>query len=82
MDQKRWNTVVTVQIGRVGKLRAISSTEEAAEFLQTRWPVDGGQAHTHARIACLAVLDGHATTEQARDAFIAAAEEAGILVRA
>jgi hypothetical protein len=62
-------------------MRVIASTLEAAEFLLLRWPNEGGQAHLHARIACIAVLDGRASPEQAREAFVAAAQEAGILVK-
>jgi hypothetical protein len=82
MDPKRWNAPVTVETRKVGKMRVIASTEEAARFLLTEWPVDEtGPAHLLARIACIAVLDGEKPPEHAREAFVAAAVEAGIFVR-
>jgi hypothetical protein len=65
---------------RGARIRNVTSTREAAELLLTRWPVDGGQKHLAARKACLAVLQGQREAIEARKAFAAAAEEAGILV--
>lgn len=81
MDPKRWNKPVTVETGKLGKLRAIASTVDAARFLLEDWPEVAGPAHLKARVACLAVLDGTEETEHAREAFIAAAVEADILVK-
>jgi len=81
MDPKRWTKTVTVFTGKPGKMRVIASTVEAAEFLLERWPVEPGPNHLLARVACLAVLEGEYPPEHARAAFIAAADEAGILVR-
>ncbi|WP_097142179.1 DUF982 domain-containing protein [Rhizobium subbaraonis] len=82
MDPKRWNKAVEVETERLGRIRDITSTEEAARFLLERWPVEPGPAHLKARIACLSVLEGKRQPDHAREAFVAAAEEAGILVRA
>ncbi len=81
MDAKLWNKPVEVELGRIGHFRAITSTREAAECLLTRWPESAGPAHAAARRACLAVLEGKAEPEVARQAFIDAAEESGIFVR-
>ena len=81
MDPKPWTKPVTVETAKLGKLRVIASTADAARFLLEQWPVDHGPLHLDAREACLAVLDGEKPAEFARDAFVAAAEEAGILVK-
>ena len=82
MDPKRWTKPVTVETAKLGKHRVISSTEEAARFLLTEWPVDEtGPAHLDARFACIDVLDGLQPPEHAREAFVAAAVEADILVK-
>lgn len=82
MDQKRWTAPVTVFTGKPGKMRLIASTADAGEFLLLRWPKEPGPAHLAAREACLAVLDGEQPPGFAREAFVAAAVEADILVKA
>jgi hypothetical protein len=61
--------------------RTITSVEEAAEWLLERWPLEaqGRRAHLAARTACRAALEGAGTVEAARESFIRAAREAGIL---
>lgn len=81
MDPKRWNAPVTVFTGKPGKMRVVASTVEAAEFLLERWPVEPGPLHMRARVACLEVLEGKMPPDHARAAFVAAAHEAGILVK-
>lgn len=81
MDPKRWTKTVTVETAKVGKHRVIASTEEAARFLLEQWPVQPEPRHLLARVACIAVLGGEMPPDHARDAFVAAAEEAGILVK-
>lgn len=81
MDMKLWDKPVEIELGRIGHCRVVTSTREAAECLMTRWPEAGGPAQAAARRACLEVLEGNAPPEVARQAFIDAAEEAGIFVR-
>lgn len=81
MDDKRWSKGVELEIHGPGKYRNVLSTREAAELLLMNWPVEGGEAHLLARRACLAVLEGEEQPEVARQAFIKAAEEAGIFIR-
>lgn len=71
---------VTIEIDRAGELRNVSSVTEAAEVLMMQWPRHKGKALAAARQACLDALEGKETVENARAAFIAAAEEARILV--
>ena len=66
-----------------GRFRNINSVAEAAEMLLFQWPEAGrGPAYAAATRACLNALEGKATTEVARRAFMIAAQEAGIFVRA
>lgn len=82
MDAKRWDKPVTVETEKVGMLRSIASTMEAAEFLLLHWPLDWtGPAHVRARHACIQVLGGKSPPEHAREAFINACEEAEIFIQ-
>ncbi|KAB1087875.1 DUF982 domain-containing protein [Neorhizobium galegae] len=77
-----WSEPVEIELGSIGSYRVISDTEQAAEALLFRWPVDKGKAFTSAKRVCLAVLEGeNETFEDARNAFLAAAEEADVSVR-
>jgi hypothetical protein len=66
----------------LGKSRAISDVERAAEWLMQRWPpaFRDTEANAAARLACLEAWEDRLPAEYARAAFKAAAEEAGILV--
>lgn len=75
-------SVVTVETTRLGELRKITSVTQAAAFLLSEWPGQRGRLHGLARHACLEALEGTITGEMARTAFINAAKEAGIYVRA
>lgn len=72
---------ITVESVQPGKLREISSLADAASFLLSEWPNDYlGPAHSLARLACAAALDGHQSASSARKAFIDAAQDADIHV--
>ena len=65
-----------------GRFRNIHNVRAAAEMLLFEWPEQGrGLAYAAATRACLNALEGKATTEVARRAFMIAAQEAGIFVR-
>ena len=75
---------VRVALGKAGNVaHAVTSPERAAEILLLEWPVEPGSRHLAARKAVLAALqsarDAKAASD-ARAAFEAAAEEAGILM--
>lgn len=72
---------VTVATEYVGHYRNITSVEEAGEFMLYGWPTEKGQLHLKARSACLDVMIKALDVKEARDAFIAAAKEAGIYIR-
>lgn len=82
MATERWEQSVRVHAGRAGAtLCAVNSTERAAEILLYKWPVKPGPKNLKAQRLCLRCLEGKCSPEQARAAFIAAAEEADILAR-
>ncbi|TIP54550.1 MAG: DUF982 domain-containing protein, partial [Mesorhizobium sp.] len=80
LDTKRWKSYVRVELGGRDKRINIPSTRAAAECLLRSWPTDWGPRHKQAREACIAVLKGEQPPEFARQAFVEAAREAGILV--
>ncbi|MDQ0996853.1 hypothetical protein QFZ34_002035 [Phyllobacterium ifriqiyense] len=72
---------VTVETKRIGRYRVIASVEEASEYLVYDWPVEKGKLQLDARIACLDCLEGAVSTDAAREAFVAAAKDAGLYVK-
>ena len=63
------------------KPQDIGSVNDAVEFLLKQWPVDNrGPAYMRARIACKGALDENSLGAEAREAFVNAATQAGILV--
>ena len=82
-DDPRPFVGVTIETHVVGRMRTVTSVGEAAEVLLHDWPEAGrGEAYRGALHACYEALEGELDVEDARDAFIAAAQEAGIFVRA
>ena len=81
MNRGYWNRPVTLETMTLGMYRTISSTAEAARVLLDDWPVDEGAAWSVAQQKCLAALEGGIDHEEARQAFLLAAEEAGVFVR-
>jgi len=81
MKRGYWNRPVTFETMTLGMYRTISSTAEAARVLLEDWPVDEGSAWDTAQRKCLAALEGGIDHEEARQAFLKAAEEAGVFVR-
>ena len=58
---------------------AVETVAQARDVLIERWPGERGPRHRDALDACLKVLDGHRSTEDAQTAFLAAAKEAKLL---
>jgi hypothetical protein len=81
MQRQWWDKTVTVQTGKLGQALTINSTERAAEFLMLESPAEPeGEAYSAAKIALVDAYEGRISIDAARDAFIAAAREAGIFV--
>jgi penicillin V acylase-like amidase (Ntn superfamily) len=61
--------------------RTLNAVEDVALFLLHQWPERhrGKKKHIKAQMAVLAALEGKNTVEEARAAFIAAAEQAKVL---
>ncbi|WP_411033864.1 DUF982 domain-containing protein [Shinella sp. BYT-45] len=81
MDNGRWEEPITFETQRLGQYRTIVGAAEAARALMEDWPVETGDALARAKETCLAVLEGREPTAAAREAFLAAAAEAGVFVR-
>lgn len=81
MHEKPFDKAIRVRLSPTGKVHTVRSTREAADFLGSiDWPGERGPLHRDATDACNKVLDGHRSTSDARNAFEAAAREAGMLV--
>ncbi|WP_424551026.1 DUF982 domain-containing protein [Shinella sp.] len=57
----------------------MTTTAEAAGIFVTQWPLRTGRPT--GRHACLSVLEGNGEPDTAREAFLKAAQEAGVFVR-
>ena len=75
---KGFQEPVMISLDQGGPI-TVRNTRQATDLLLTEWPACRGPRHRDAVDACLKVLDGHRSTADARNAFIEAAEEAGIL---
>jgi hypothetical protein len=81
MDIGRWEDAVTFETMRRGEYRVVASTAEAAHILVTQWPLRTGRAYHRAQKTFVDVLAGKQSAEAARNAFLKAAEEAGVVIR-
>lgn len=79
---KDWNKGVTLALEGPGQFRTIETVQEASWVLIEDWPLEDGPELDKALIVFEAVLKGKKSPEAARLAFIAAAMEAGIEVKA
>jgi hypothetical protein len=79
-SDKIWSEGVYMQPGKLGEYRVVGSTREAQDILLYRWSVQGGEAFRHALEICASVLNDQRLADEARHAFVLAAEEAGIFV--
>ncbi|MDL2402612.1 DUF982 domain-containing protein [Rhizobium mayense] len=71
-------SAVTLVMGGAEGYRRVNSVREAAETLLEHWPVEDGEEYVTAVRICLDAMMGVICPEAAREAFIKAAEEAGI----
>jgi Protein of unknown function (DUF982) len=81
MEDRFDKLVVIEDRRRVGSQRNVGSVREAAECLVgIHWPRPGGAHHRAAAEVCLQAMAGEILPEAARQAFMEAAREAGILI--
>lgn len=76
-----WNKAVTLALEAPGKFTTISNVQEASWALIEDWPIEDGEALNRALLVIEAVIKGKKPAEQARLAFIAAAQEAQIEIK-
>ncbi|WP_244564781.1 DUF982 domain-containing protein [Rhizobium sullae] len=73
-----WSAPVNVRVGN-GFSEAIFGPETALDYLEHRWPTRNGPHYFDALRICRAAVDRREPPDFARDAFIAAGIEAGML---
>uniref|UniRef100_UPI0038D4715E DUF982 domain-containing protein n=1 Tax=Rhizobium rhizogenes TaxID=359 RepID=UPI0038D4715E len=73
-----WSAPVHVRVG-TGFSEAVVGPEEALEYLTYRWPATRGLQYLEALHACTAANKQQISLEIARNIFIAASAEAGML---
>ena len=79
MAEKPFRRPVLVSGGPDGETVTVVSARQAADFLMTGWPGERNEWHRDALDACLKVIEGYRSTEDAETAFREAAARAGIL---
>ena len=79
VEEKPWTCPVYLALSQ-HQIVGISTTKRAAEYLVYAWPRQHCQKRTAALEACLAVLTAGEFPEHARQSFIQAARQAGVLV--
>ena len=77
---KTWNECVIVDLPDLDGIQIVWTPAEAATLLSEHWPVSHGNAYSAALNACTDAMLGTAPDDRARQAFVAAAEEAKIKV--
>jgi hypothetical protein len=80
MIQGWFSRPVEVAVGVSGSIHHISNAEQAAELLTGQWRDAGSALHGEALRACRRAIRGDVPADAAREAFIAAAREAHVLV--
>lgn len=79
---KSWNKGVTLALEGPGQFTTIDTLEQASWALIEDWPLEEGDALDKALLILEAALGGKKSPEAARLAFIAAAIEAEIEIKA
>ncbi|WP_026187215.1 DUF982 domain-containing protein [Ensifer sp. BR816] len=75
---KTWNECVIVNLPDLAGVQIVWTPAEAARLLSEHWPVSVGSAYSAALNACTDAMLGTASHDEARQAFVAAVEEAQI----
>lgn len=79
MDQ-RFDKPVRIALGPAQNvIYTVEQVERASDLLSYQWPVRTGRRYTEARRACILAAEGQITAREVRQAFVAAAREAGVL---
>ncbi len=78
----KWSKPVLVALEELGNYISIETTQAASWAMIEDWPVEDGDALDQALLVCAAVGSGKKKPEDARRAFLAAALEAGLDIKA
>jgi hypothetical protein len=79
--QALWSEPVLLALEEPGKYVTIATTQAASWAMIEDWPTEDGPALDKALLICADVIKGKRTNDDARNAFIAAAVEAGIDIK-
>jgi adenosine/AMP kinase len=72
---------IQAEVDGIGRYRSAYTVSDLALMLMNKWPPQAkGLAFHRALATCLEALEGQPDAEQAREAFVDAAHEAGISV--
>jgi hypothetical protein len=71
-----------VEVVSASEIHVVSDTDAAIDWLRDRWPTFRGPRHADAFASMIMARQGKETPDLAREAFVAAAKEADILVHA
>ena len=80
LADRQWSESCYVEREKLGIYMIISSTRQAMNLLSRYWPVADGEAYFHALRIFGQVMMDKLPPDSARDAFLAAAEEAQVFV--
>lgn len=70
-----------VEVRKLGHHIDATNVLDLIEILWRMWPVTDGTAFVLALVVCQEVIDGDRPADEARRAFLEAAQEAGVTVR-
>ena len=79
--QALWSEPVLLALEEPGKYVTIATTQAASWAMIEDWPTEDGPALDKALLICADVIKGKRTNDDARNAFVAAAVEAGIDIK-
>lgn len=79
MNDKSFSSPVRISLGAMG-LRLVASAWEALECLRNQWPQQDGLEYKRAVRINRDALEGWMTPAKARQAFVKAAQRAGVFV--
>jgi hypothetical protein len=71
---------IKAEVHAIGGYRILNTVSDLADCLLDRWPVTEGGAFVAAMQACHESLEGRGDANDAREAFITAARDAGVSV--
>jgi hypothetical protein len=81
MNDAFFDVPLIVETSKPGEFRRLASVAQAAVFMMERWPEPHGPRYRAALQACTGRLTSNDDVENARCAFLAAANEADLLVK-